>query len=315
MGYEIGNAILAATDLTPASDEVLRAAGAVAARTGATLHVLHAFDLPPAEGETAPATFGDRIERAEREMERQVARCVPQDVAVGSRKLDIYAAHRAILDRAVDVGASLVVLGPHRRGGMALGVLGTTAERVLHGARVPVLVVRGAMRLPLRAVLAPQDASERAGGALEVGLCWAAALGAHDADPPLPAVEVEILHVVARVPGMADPPFRSAQVEPGENEEVSRAMRGVPCADELDVREEVLWGESPAAEIVRRAGEMRAGLVVLATHGYGAVKRALLGSVASAVVREAPCPVLLVPPALWLGREAEGVESAASATT
>jgi nucleotide-binding universal stress UspA family protein len=38
---------------------------------------------------------------------------------------------------------------------------------------------------------------------------------------------------------------------------------------------------------------------VLATHGYGAVRRALIGSVASHVVRAAPCSVLLVPPALW----------------
>lgn len=39
--------ILAATDLSPACDPVLRAAGAIAPRTGAALHVIHAFDLPP----------------------------------------------------------------------------------------------------------------------------------------------------------------------------------------------------------------------------------------------------------------------------
>lgn len=38
-----------------------------------------------------------------------------------------------------------------------------------------------------------------------------------------------------------------------------------------------------------------ADLIVLGTHGYGAVKHLLLGSVAERVVRHAPCPVVTVP--------------------
>ena len=38
--------ILVATDLTPASDEVVRAAAGIAAARGADLHLLHAFDFP-----------------------------------------------------------------------------------------------------------------------------------------------------------------------------------------------------------------------------------------------------------------------------
>ncbi|HWK90556.1 MAG TPA: universal stress protein [Longimicrobium sp.] len=48
-----------------------------------------------------------------------------------------------------------------------------------------------------------------------------------------------------------------------------------------------------------RSGESHADLLVMATHGYGAVRRALLGGTAQAVARRAPCPVLLVPPRLW----------------
>lgn len=56
----------------------------------------------------------------------------------------------------------------------------------------------------------------------------------------------------------------------------------------------VVVGPAPG-EIVRYAKEAGADLIVMGTHGYGPVRRFLLGSVADRVVREASCPVLLVP--------------------
>jgi hypothetical protein len=50
-----------------------------------------------------------------------------------------------------------------------------------------------------------------------------------------------------------------------------------------------------AREIVRYAREQGVGLIVLATHGRTGLSRAILGSVAEAVVRLAPCLVLTVP--------------------
>lgn len=51
---------------------------------------------------------------------------------------------------------------------------------------------------------------------------------------------------------------------------------------------------TPADEIVRAAERERADLIVLGTHGRGAVGRFFLGSVADRVVRTAPCPVVTV---------------------
>lgn len=51
----------------------------------------------------------------------------------------------------------------------------------------------------------------------------------------------------------------------------------------------------PAVEIVRYAEEHGADLIVMGTHGYGTVRRFLLGSVADQVLRQATCPVLVVP--------------------
>jgi nucleotide-binding universal stress UspA family protein len=50
----------------------------------------------------------------------------------------------------------------------------------------------------------------------------------------------------------------------------------------------------PAAEIVRLAEELNAGIVVVGSRGHGGVRRAVLGSVSESVVRHAHCPVLVV---------------------
>jgi len=51
---------------------------------------------------------------------------------------------------------------------------------------------------------------------------------------------------------------------------------------------------SPALEIATYAREQKVDLVVMGTHGRGAMAKLLMGSVAERVVRTAPCPVLTV---------------------
>ncbi|MBS0334079.1 MAG: universal stress protein [Proteobacteria bacterium] len=54
--------------------------------------------------------------------------------------------------------------------------------------------------------------------------------------------------------------------------------------------------EGPAGEtIVRAARDWSADLIVIGSHGRGGLARAVMGSVAEAVMRHAPCPVLVVP--------------------
>jgi universal stress protein A len=63
----------------------------------------------------------------------------------------------------------------------------------------------------------------------------------------------------------------------------------------LNPRLEVRVG-SPAGEIVLAAGELKADLVCIGTHGRGGIAHFILGSVAEKVVRQAPCPVLTIRP-------------------
>ena len=61
------------------------------------------------------------------------------------------------------------------------------------------------------------------------------------------------------------------------------------------VRLERVLREGPSsATIVDFAGEMKADVIVMGTHGRTGIGRLFLGSVAEEVLRKAPCPVLTV---------------------
>lgn len=289
--------ILVATDLTEASDEVLRAASALAALTSARLHVLHSFDLqslPYSKENLARVTFPDRIESANKTLQEQVRRTVGPGVEVASQDVVIFLAHKAILEKAEAVDADLIVLGPHRRHSVGDAFLGCTADRVIRTSRVPCFVVRGPLSLPVGHVLAPVDLSQPALGALDLALEWTAAFGATAADRK---PRLTVMHVIPSEYGLDGYPFDTEVIAPELERQVEAALQRAN-AGSVDVRQEVCYGDAPAREILEFADRERADLVVLATQGHGAVKRALIGSIASAVVRGARSHVLLVPPAV-----------------
>jgi nucleotide-binding universal stress UspA family protein len=85
-------------------------------------------------------------------------------------------------------------------------------------------------------------------------------------------------------------------------EDVKPSDPSVPCTHRLTMGD-------PAGEIVRIAAEEGAEMIVLGTHGRSGMTRMLMGSVAEAVVRRAPCPVLVYRAAAetLVGRKAEAI--------
>ena len=69
-------------------------------------------------------------------------------------------------------------------------------------------------------------------------------------------------------------------------EDVKPADAAVPFTHRLTMGD-------PAGEVVRLAEEEHADMIVLGTHGRTGLTRLLMGSVAEAIVRRAPCPVLV----------------------
>ena len=301
--------ILVGSDLTEASDAVVAAAAGIAAGQGAALHILHAFDIPsraaPAQGPEGRASFPERIARAEEALDRQIERVVtPAGAKVGSRRVEIFVAHRAITDAAEGLGADLIVVGAHSHKRMGDELLGSTADRVVRAANVPCLVVRAPLALPLRRVIAPVDRSRAALGALEVALEWTGVLGAEG------GASLTVLHVLPRALDIPEFSLDPGTVGSELHAEIAAARTNV-LASGVKVDEEVRWADDAVDEIVASVRRLAADLIVLGTHGHGLLRRFLIGSVASGVVRRAPCAVLLVPPSVWEEESRELAPSAA----
>jgi nucleotide-binding universal stress UspA family protein len=296
--------IVAATDLDERSDAVLRSAAALAAAHDADLHIVHAVEFTdvPYSAMGASPHYQQQTEEARQALDAQIARAIAPANSVASAKVRIENVPRLILERVAEVKADLVVMGPARPRAFRGPILGNTADRLLSSARVPVLVLRSDTSLKPASIVTAFDLADPARGALDSALEWAAA----SVRAGTPAVEVVVLYVVPQQYAGMDPPFDSVIVLPQLQLEVEDAQQRVAPPPGVSVRVELRWGHSSAEGIVGYVEIEEPDLLVLGTHGHGAIGRALVGSVSSRVVRAATCPMLLIPAALWAPHASHG---------
>lgn len=138
--------ILLATDLTGSSEGATGVAAALGRAHGGRLNVLHVYEATAsALADTAPAvaerTWPGGI-RARRALDGVVDRLRARGLRVeGFLRFGVIA--EQIFAAADRSGADLIVMGTGRHRGLARVWYGSVAERVVRGARVPVLAVPG----------------------------------------------------------------------------------------------------------------------------------------------------------------------------
>jgi nucleotide-binding universal stress UspA family protein len=102
--------------------------------------------------------------------------------------------------------------------------------------------------------------------------------------------QILLLHVL---PGMAVPGTEDRRQATAE-----QWLQDLARHASVPVHTLVVWGD-PAAEICRVATERQSDLIAMSTHGRTGRTLDLIGSVADAVVRRAPCAVLLLRASLF----------------
>jgi nucleotide-binding universal stress UspA family protein len=134
----------------------------------------------------------------------------------------------------------------------------------------------------IKRLLIATDGSAASHDAVEEGIELA-----HDLD-----ARVLFVYVKPVPSGLLGSPFYQRKLTREAGAAQVAIDKAVEAADEHDVEAdwEILEGD-PAEQVVGLAKERNADLIVIGSHGRGAVTGALLGSVSRAVVHEADQPV------------------------
>ena len=111
---------------------------------------------------------------------------------------------------------------------------------------------------------------------------------------------VHVYHVIP-VPHVLDAFYEHGLEHPESvkriKQKVRKHIKEIALSTGIHLVPRVHCSEGEAAEgILKEATRLKPDLIVMGTHGWHGVKRFFLGSVAEAVIRGAPCPVLTLRP-------------------
>lgn len=179
---------------------------------------------------------------------------------------------------AAERGAGLIVFGSAEHGPIGRVLLGSSAEKAVHGAPCAVAIAPHGLRkhphIAPNVVGVAFDGSPESIAALSRGHALARAAGAG-------------LRVVAVEPSVWTHPIH-------RNSSIAKALAQhcEALGDAVRVEHRLLHGD-PATELTRESHQL--GLLVCGSRGVGPLRRVMLGSVSAAVMRSASCPLIVMP--------------------
>jgi len=214
----------------------------------------------------------------------------------------------------------LVVMTTHGRGPLRRAWLGSIADHMVRSLEIPVLLVRSAAaqtqpaetpRAQLGNILLPLDGSPLAEAVLEPALALARAW----------EVEIELVQVIEP---LVFPTGSQMLPAVGYDEKLTEIRRDGAKDYLNDIVERIraegvkastaaVLGVGVADTLIQLAQPERYGLIAIATHGRGGLRRMALGSVADKLVRGAEIPVLVCRPSGKSKRPSGRTRTASSA--
>ena len=284
--------IVVGTDFSPEAGPATQHALHVARLTGADITLVHACPMPVPPSSSVAGPWSELMQRQLAENQQKLAALQASMSQQGPRVEHMLVddvADAAVLDSAERVGADLVVVGTHGFTGIKHLLLGSVAERVLRHSRASVLIARrptpelADQGRGYRRILVATDFSDNAEHALDI----ATSLAADGAD-------IEVWHWWNSPYGgpLPDPAALREEIE-GNARSAGEAL--VERYRNPRYRLSFQVAAAPAKEGIQHQIARGADydLVALGSHGRRGLTRWLVGSVAEATARHAPCSVLI----------------------
>ena len=280
--------ILVATDTSPASDAAFPMAHLLASSLNAPVQVvsalrpntmpMYAFDTVPYTRLAEPYLVEGRQSMIARQLARTVPLATPWDVRVR-----VGEPLHEIVDDARSIDARVIVVGRGRHSVLARTLGGESVLRLLQLGDTPVLAVEpGVDTLPKNVVIATDfSAFSLYAAQVAVGMIAAGAT-------------VRLVHVG---PALSDADASLLEYAEGYKKEAEKgfALLKEQLGPHGFTLETVTLQGNPSDRLIEYVDMINADLVVTATHGYGFLRRMVLGSVTSELVRSVRCSVLCVP--------------------
>ncbi|MCP3936851.1 MAG: universal stress protein [Actinomycetia bacterium] len=161
------------------------------------------------------------------------------------------------------------------------GYVGSAAEHVVRGSHRPTMLIGPHFEHSmgeLETVVVPIDGSALSEAALPLAETWAKMLG----------IPLLVVSVISQEDIDAATKALGPQIAGRESQYVRRR------AEAHGAGWEVLHGDHPAAAVLSAAGD--SSLIVMSTHGRSGLRRLVMGSVTTSVVRDSTTPVVVVNP-------------------
>ena len=295
--------IICSTDFSDYSNHAVPYSIALAKEFGAKLYMCHIIEISSA------AIYGEFIsESSEQQIQRRNYAYEQLNKLMGEYSVEweplITTGNVAneIARLAKEKCVDMAITATHGRSGLKRLILGSVTERLMRTLPCPLLAVRSreqdsvpsaGQNIRLERILVGCDFSPDSNLAFQYGLSLAQEFQS----------QLYLTHVI-------EPPvykdFLKSAMESGEafrrtlDDQLNEKLKNMVPEEARNwcTPKTILLAGRSYEEITKYAGVHEIDLIVLGIRGHGLVETLLIGSTTDRVVRQAPCPVLSVSPAV-----------------
>jgi nucleotide-binding universal stress UspA family protein len=282
--------IIVGVDRSEGSKDAIALASSLAAITGGELMLVNVFPYDTHPSRALSREFENLLRADSQELLERLHRDLGDDT-VGVRAVANPSPAHGLHDLAEREDASLIVVGSTHTGRAGRVLPGSTAERLLHGSPCPVAVT-------------PKGYTQRSGD--EPGIIGCGFDGSESAHHALRAAHriaaatgARLRLICAFKPLTSEAPLKGVPMggisyNDRLKERASEELDAAVAKLDAEPRAEKFFAVGDPAEILAEASE-QLDLLLVGSRGYGPMHSVLVGGVAGRVVREAACPVIVLP--------------------